>query len=492
MEAFMGFRFLFIFIFILFSCGKGKDDVRYYKDNDAIKKPLGLDGEIFPDNEISEDERIKISEFPVLLDDLIVDKAKSVLRKNEALDYILREKFIAERILNKTFKMPNMGKISRSVLVKKIEKKINHVTLRLKFSEKISSGLNEVKLLGVRLKILKKRVLAGNFTSFGEININFLRDFGREIILPLFINDQTFSVRLPRPLDTTSGNQYIFFVENAELEIRGRKVILSLEKEIKGKRHCYYSLEGEKVYKSSIGLNCMSLIKKKHKVVLDYFGENIVSVNQKNNYFLKDLPSYKLRRNNLNSFGFFHEKFSPNKKDFYLMSFKYRDLIDLIPYKRNKNEKLIGTVANNVRVIKLAKLNVSVKKIKTTARIKKRKRYITVRSLGSRPGDVEYFSKSSDLYYYDGQREESINTQKSKIFKLSGAQLESKRYLVESENIFIQNKASKLRKKEYEIGDSLKLGGYMIISNDYKKRQKKYFVNDTYEVVFLETFLPSW
>ena len=95
------------------------------------------------------------------------------------------------------------------------------------------------------------------------------------------------------------------------------------------------------------------------KLVLSDDGLDVLSINDRNNGFLISPPTEKFSSNDLATFGFFYD-FTKNDEMF-LTSFTYRELLQIIGFKRSKFLKLSELRNNFVEIERFTNLRVKIK-----------------------------------------------------------------------------------------------------------------------------------
>ena len=484
---------LLLSFLLIISCGKNSDRVGgegvLFETVESHDNSAGVNA----DSNIGSDAT-KLSVFPVLLNDIVLEEPESVQKYtgNDTAEYIIKEKFVSEKLLNRKYDFDDIGLLARSVLLKRIRRKIDRLIFKFSFDERIIANESKLRIRSIRLSVFRKRMLEDQFSYYGEVDLDFLRDYRREITAPLFFNDQSFEVDLPKPIFPNSDDLYLFRVTKAEFIRDGFKRSLTLDEVIEKEKNCYFSILETNYFVSSKKINCLAYVKKRKKVVLDDDQREIVSINNHNNNFLIDPPTFKLEFNNLNTSGYYSSKLNSESKNFFISFFNYKDLLEVIPYKSRGEVVLKEIDRNFLNLTKLTKINTHFKKTKSSPVIESKKRKVLVRSLGSRVGDADYFTVSSDLRSYLRQDTSSKYLKKSRSFKINESTLEVGPYLVEKDNEFINNKVKKLKKKKYQLGDSANVERYMVISSDYVKKYYSHIEDDHYEQAFLEVFLPNW
>ena len=335
-------------------------------------------------------------------------------------------------------------------------------------------------------------MLEDKFSYYGDVNMDFLKDYGREISTPLFFNDQNYDVVLPKALFPETNDLYMFRVTKADFFHNGISRSLVLDNIIEKDNHCYYSVLDTRYYFSSKRINCLAIFKKRQKIVLDKDRQKIVSINNYNNNFLLDPPTFKLEFNNLDTYGYFSSAINTGVKDFFITYFKYEDLLEVVPFGKKREFTLSEIETNSILLRKLTKFSTKFNRVKIQPIIENTKRTILVRTLGSRPGDADYFHINSNFRSHLRQEIEKKSLKKSKSFKINGKFLKEGLYLIDKENVYLNNKVKNLDKIKYELGDSANVERYKVISSEYVKKYYKLIDNDFYEEAFLEVFRPIW
>ena len=329
-----------------------------------------------------------------------------------------------------------------------------------------------------------------DLVPFGHRYINFREDYHRRIINPLYFRDQNFSVDLAVPLLPGKDNQYLLtvdqiFLTNGEIE---KKIML--KDILKSEKNCFLSFKKIVSLTSSV-VNCRKIFENKlKKLVFSEYGDQILSINDKNNGFILSPPTFKFEQNSMSTFGI-HYSFDGDN-DQYITSFTYKDIFNLLNFREKRKLTLSELKDNNISIDRFTRIDIQIQTFLRSPNFRKKERFITVRQGGYR--DVDYLQVPSRLIEFHSYKNTKTNQGNglSRSFLINNKKISSKSYLLDSKGAVLKNSAYRLKSKNYKIGDHHRAINGRVLSSDYQRQSVQKYLNDSYEEAFLTFLEPDW